>query len=199
MNDSLTQLRTLTEIIKDAVASKEEEDSKKLVYFIRRSLGQVGLSGQYEESEVLIQAYIRIRDKILSGVYIHNFLPYLSRVCYLIILEESRKRKSQIKLRQKLRCLDNIQAVSEQSSYSEAFSEELIDSLWDSFSALTESDKEILRLRIVSGLSWREIAIILVERGEEPSFHKGLEPKLRKQGERALVKLRNKLSSVDES
>lgn len=199
MNDYLTQLCTLTEIIKDAVASKEEDDSKKLVYFIRRSLGQVGLSGQYEESEVLIQAYIRVRDKILSGTRIHSFLPYLSRVCYLIILEESRKRQSQTKLRQKLRSIDNIQAAGESSSYSEAFSEDLINSLWVSFSALTESDKEILRLRIVSGLSWREIALIMVERGEEPHFHKGLEPKLRKQGERALTKLRHKLSSVDES
>ncbi|MGF1518978.1 MAG: hypothetical protein ACFCVB_14420 [Nodosilinea sp.] len=199
MNDDPNQLRTLTEIVRDAVSQKERDSSKKLMYFIKRSLSQVGLTGECEESEILIRAYIRVREKIMAGTQVEDYLAYVSRFCYLIILEESRRRNSRSRLSQKLMFLANAQDVDREPSYSEAFSDQLIKSLWESFASLSERDKKILKLRIVIGLPWQEIAVLMVEQGEESYFHKGIEAKLRKQGERALSKLRNKLSSVDES
>ena len=84
-------------------------------------------------------------------------------------------------------------------SFCEEVSDELISSLWASFSALSERDKEILILRIVRGLSWKEIGFLMVSQGKERQFQSNLEAKLRKQGERALAKLRKQLSSVNDS
>ncbi len=199
MNDGLNQLRTLTEIVKDTVSHKESEDSKKLIYFIRRCLGQAGLLHEYSESEILISAYFRIREKIESGVIIENYLAYIKRFCQLIVIEESRRRNSRNRLTQKLMSFDNDQEATKEPAHSETYSEEVIENLWQAFYSLSEREMEILRLRIVVGLPWREIAILMVEQRKEFSTTKGLEAKLRKQGERAIHKLRHKLSSVDES
>ena len=102
MDEDFKQLTTLTEVVKNAISLKESESSRKLMYFIRRSLGQVGLTGEYEESEILIKAYLRVRDKILSGSRIENYLSYLTRVSYFIILEENRQRQRQARLGKKL-------------------------------------------------------------------------------------------------
>ncbi|NJL47588.1 MAG: hypothetical protein HC929_09000 [Leptolyngbyaceae cyanobacterium SM2_5_2] len=199
MDEDFKQLRALTEVVKDAISLKESESSKKLMYFIKRSLNQVGLAGEYEESEVLIKAYLRVRDRILSGTQIDNHLGYLTRVTYFIILEENRKRQRQIRLGQKLSHLTFVQDVIPDGSFCEGVSEDLVGSLWASFRALSERDKEILILRIVRGLSWKEIGFLMVSQGKEKKIHTGLEAKLRKQGERALAKLRKQLSSVNDS
>jgi|GEM_PF-3318952 DNA-directed RNA polymerase specialized sigma24 family protein len=199
MEEDFKQLKTLTEVVKDAISLKESESSRKLMYFIKRSLGQLGLAGQYEESEVLIKAYLRVRDKILSGTRIENYLGYLTQVSYYIILEESRQRRRQIRLGQKLSYITFTQEIMPDGSFYEGVSEELIGSLWVSFSTLSERDKEILILRIVRGLSWKEIGFLMVSQGKERRFHASLEAKLRKQGERALTKLRKQLSSVNYS
>jgi DNA-directed RNA polymerase specialized sigma24 family protein len=198
MDEDFNQLRLLTEVVKDAISHKENGNSKKLIYFIRRSLGQVGLSHEYEESEILIQAYLRARDKILSGEYISNHSAYLSRVAYFIILEESKRRNRRGQLSQKLSYAESGADIILEKGYAEGVSDELVNSLWTSFDSLSERDQRILILRIVKGLSWREIGTLMVRVGQEKNGGKNLESKLRKQGERALAKLRKQLMSVND-
>ncbi|MEO0989286.1 MAG: hypothetical protein AAFY20_27710, partial [Cyanobacteria bacterium J06639_14] len=97
---------------------------------------------------------------------------------------------------QKLSCFQNVMFLPE-SSYEEGVSYEVINSLWESFEALSERDQQILYLRIVKGYSWNEIAYQLVEDGIEESYNKSLVSNLKKQGERALKKLRKGILSID--
>jgi DNA-directed RNA polymerase specialized sigma24 family protein len=198
MDEDFNQLKVLTEVVKDAILHKENGSSKKLMYFIKRSLGQVGLSHEWEESDILIQAYLRARDKILSGERISHHSAYLTRVAYYIILEESKRRNRRGKLNQKLSYVESSAEVTLEKGYTEGVSDELVSSLWASFESLSKRDRWLLILRIVKGLSWQEIGTLMVSTGQEKNGGKSLEAKLRKRGERALAKLRKQLMSVDD-
>ncbi len=198
MDEDFNQLKVLTEVVKDAISHKEHGSSKRLMYFIKRSLNQVGLTHECEESEILIQAYLRTRDKILAGARISNYSAYLTRVAYFVILDESKRRNRRGKLNKKLSYVDSEAGSNAEKAYTEGISHELVSSLWASFESLSAREREILILRIVKGLSWREIGILMVQNGQERVSGRSLESKLRKQGERALAKLRRQLLSVND-
>ena len=197
MDEDFDQLKALTEVVKDAIAHKENGSSKKLMYFIKRSLGQVGLTHEWEESEILIQAYFRAREKVLAGERISNYGAYLTRIAYFVILEESKRRNRRGKLNKKLSHDGTKTETTPAEGYVEGISDELMRSLWASFEALSPRDRRILMLRIVRGLSWRDISALMVKDGEEKNDGKSLDAKLRKQGERALAKLRRQIMAVD--
>lgn len=198
MDEDFNQLKVLTEVVKDAISHKENGSSKKLMYFIRRSLSQMGLTHECEESEILIQAYLRTRDKILSGTRISNYSAYLTRVAYFVILDESKRRNRRGKLNKKLSYVDSEGGSMTDKVYTEGMSDELVSSLWSSFESLTARERHILILRIVKGLPWREIGYLMVQNGQEKRTGRSVESKLRKQGERALAKLRKQLLSVND-
>ena len=191
-----TQLELLNEVIRQTLLPKEGGTSKNLMLFIRRSLSQMQLGNEWDENEILVEAYIRTRERINSGEIIDNLSGYLAKFAQLIIFEKNRQRKRTYGISQKLSSFQNVVSLPE-SSYEEGVSYEVIDSLWSSFGFLPEKDQQILNLRIVKGYSWNEIAYQLVELGIEESYDKALVSKLRKQGERALEKLRKGILSID--
>lgn len=198
MNEVYTQLELLTEFIRRTLSQKESGTSKKLMFFIRRSLSQMGLYNEWDESEILIEAYLRTREQIKSGAIIENLPSYLTRVSQLIIFEKRRQRKRSHGITQKLSGLTpDVVSFPEEASYHEEVSFGTISSLWNSFNSLPERDKQILVLRIVKGYSWKEIGYLLVEDGIEATYTNSLVTKLRKQGERALEKLRRRILSVN--
>ena len=197
MNEVHKQLELLTEFVKHTLSRKEAGTSKNLMFLIRRSLGQMRLLNEWDESEILIEAYLRTRRNIESGEIIENLPGYLVRVSQFIILEKNRKRKRNYGISQKLSGFTPDVASLPESSYEEGVNYEIVNSLWDSFNALPEKDRRILTLRIVKGYSWQEIGYQLIESGIEESYDSCLAAKLRKQGERALEKLRKRILSID--
>ncbi|MGF1524452.1 MAG: RNA polymerase sigma factor [Leptolyngbyaceae cyanobacterium] len=196
MNEAYQQLEILNDLIKQMLLRKGGRTSKNLMLLIRRSLTQMRLHYEWDESEILVDAYMRTRKQILAGEIIENLPGYLTRVCQLIVLEKNRQRKRHHNISQKLSSLSDA-ISSPKSTYEEGVSNEVISSLWSSFNALSKKERQVLTLRIVKGYSWREIAYQLVEWGVEKNYNDALVAKLRKQGERALEKLRRKILSLD--
>lgn len=199
MDQPHKQLELLNQVIRGALSLQEDASSKKLLFFIRRSLTQMGLYGEWQESEVLIEAYLRTRERVMAGEVIGNFPGYLAQVAQYILLEKRRQRQRNHNISQKLfRSSADIVSLDE-SSYIEKIGQETISSLWSSFHALSERDQQVLMLRIVEGYSWKEIGYFMVEEGLETNYTSALVAKLRKQGERALDRLRKRMLSVDNS
>ena len=196
MNEAHKQLERLNAVIKQALLGKEGETSKNLMLFIRRSLGQMRLRNEWNESEILVEAYLRTREKISSGEIIDNLPGYLSRVSQYIILEKIRQKSRNYRIHQKLSSFSDAVSLPE-SSYEEGVSCDVVNSLWNSFNCLSQREQEILTLRIIKGYSWDEVAYQLLELGIEGSYDSTVVAKLRKQGGRALEKLRKRILSID--
>lgn len=197
MNDVYAQLELLTQFIRRALLREESDTSKNLMFFIRRSLNQMGLYNEWDESEILVEAYLRTREQIKSGEIIDNLPNYLARVSQFIIFEKRRQRKRNRGITQKLSGFTPDVVSLPESSYHEGVSYETVNSLWSSFNALSHREQQILTLRIVNGYSWKEIGYLFVEDGIEVKYTTSLVTKLRKQGERALEKLRKRMLSVN--
>ncbi|MDB9528157.1 sigma-70 family RNA polymerase sigma factor [Oscillatoria sp. CS-180] len=197
MNEIYKQLELLNEVVKRSLSLEEVSTSKNLIFFIRRSLYQMGLYPEWHESEILVEAYMRIRQQIMAGKEIQNLPAYLARVSQFIVLEKRRQRKRNYGIRQKLTHPDEAATDLPDDSYTEGIDQEVVHSLWKSFDSLPERDRQILTLRIVKGYSWKEVACCFVESKIEPRFSDSLIPKLRTQGKRALEKLRKGMLSVN--
>lgn len=92
MNEIQEQLELLNEVVKRSLSFKEVGTSKNIIFFIRRSLNQMGLSPEWHESEILIDAYLRIRQQVIDGREIRYFPAYLKRVSQFIMLEKKKQR-----------------------------------------------------------------------------------------------------------
>ena len=199
MHKIYKQLELLHEVVSRSLSPQEVGTSKNLIFFIRRSLNQMSLYPEWHESEILIEAYLRVRQKVLAGHEVQKFPAYLTRVAQLIIFEKSKQRKRNYSISQKLSRADaeDDSAFSVDHSYTDGINPDTIDTLWSSFKALSEKDQEVLTLRIVHGYSWKEVAYTFVEWGLESHYSDSLIPKLRTQGKRALEKLRKGVLSVN--
>ncbi|MEM1308648.1 MAG: hypothetical protein AAF722_16735 [Cyanobacteria bacterium P01_C01_bin.70] len=196
MNEIRQQLELLNEVVKRSLSLEEVKTSSNLIFFIRRSLNQVGLYPDWQESEILVEAYLRVRRQINAGKTIHNLPAYLARTSQLIILEKYRLRQRHVRIAQKLSGRRSRELAIE-APYTESVNQTTINLMWSSFDSLSERDQQVITLRIIRGHSWKEIAYILVELGIEPKHTAALIMKLRKQGERALEKLRKGMLSVN--
>lgn len=147
--------------------------------FILRSLAQFNLSRRLNVTEILIEAYVRGVRQIEKGEYIEKPIPWIRSTSYNIIREYSREcnRNYQIeedKLESPVDCsLIDSQDINE-------------NRVLLAFEKLDEEEKEILRLKIVEKLKWKEIIQVLEKRG---IIFKN-ETALRKRKERALKHLR---------
>ena len=197
MHKIYKQLELLHEVVSRSLSPQEVGTSKNLIFFIRRSLNQMGLYPEWHESEILIEAYLRVRQKILAGQEVQKFPAYLTRVAQLIILEKSKQRRRNSNIRQKLARAGDDRDFLGDHPYTGNINPDTIDTLWSSFKTLPERDQKVLTLRIVHGYSWKEVAYTFVEWGLESHYSDSLIPKLRKRGKMALEKLKKGTLSVN--
>jgi DNA-directed RNA polymerase specialized sigma24 family protein len=160
-------------------------DAKHLTFFIKRTLRQFQLDTQYQEMEILIEAYLRAQKKVDSGEAIENLPGWLKTTSYNIVREKSKKRKREESLKTHL--INNSHGVEEidNSWESDHTDKEKIKALIKSFQSLSSEDKDILTLRIVKGFSWEEVTAHLNSQ-EETNISTAT---FRKRGERALNRI----------
>ena len=189
------QLELLTKVVNDTLSEEWEESTRKIFFFIKRSLLQFKLNGQLQESDILLEAYIRVRQKIESGESIQNMPAYLNRVAFNIIREKSKKQKKAEDLH--IRLINNGYGHPDTTSGTDDTDSYKINVLLKALEELKPEDFEIIQLRIVNGLSWKEISEYLTS-SENKEHSKNLSASaLRKRGERALKRLRKAYFSVE--
>ncbi|MEA5595738.1 sigma-70 family RNA polymerase sigma factor [Rivularia sp. UHCC 0363] len=149
--------------------------------FVLRSLTQFNLSQSFSVTEILIDAYLRGVKQIERGEYIENPLPWIRSTSYNIIREHSRERKKLYQLEE-----DKVEFAMDCSLVGIEEINENLEKVLLAFKKLDEEEKEILTLKIVEKLTWKEILELLEQRGIK--FKN--ETALRKRKERALKRLR---------
>jgi DNA-directed RNA polymerase specialized sigma24 family protein len=184
------QLNRLHEVIAQMLTSKGNDTSQKLLLFIKRTLRQFNLDHQLHESEIVIEAYVRTHKKIEAGEIIENIPSWLNGVSFNIIREHSRKAVKSKILPSKI--------YTESFSYSEIDSplvdSQEIESLLAAWKQLKPEEVELLILRHVRCLSWQEISDYLEQKEGETTKKRSV-VSLRKKGERALARLKQKYFS----
>ncbi len=194
-NNRESQLKLLAEIVNDTLSEEWYESTRKIFFFIKRSLRQFKLDGQLQESDVLLDTYLRVRKKIESGESIQNMPAYLNRVAFNIIREKSKKQKKSEDLH--IRLINDGYGHPDTTSRTDNSDSYQITILLKALEELTSEDLELIQLRIVEGLSWKQISDYINSFKDNENKKKVYASTLRKRGERALKSLREAYFSVE--
>lgn len=160
--------------------------SGRLLYaFVRRNLYRFHLNGDFCEAAILNEALIRAVTATRRGIVIQELSAWLRRAAYNIIREKSRDRKRLVSLDSEPERVEQVVCQAEEI-------EDDLSFIQAAFGLLEPRDQRILMLKIVQGLSWQEIHNILSIEGQPDCSI----PALRKQKERALIRLRKKFHSL---
>ena len=185
-----TRLCHLENFMDEVLSSQRASRPHKLFFLIERWLRQFHLDSQIDSSEILVEAYMRTRSKILKGVNIERFPAWFNRVSFKIIQEYSKRKKYRDLLKQRL--IRSGQHFTEDIAHQNDPEHPNIEALLKSLEELKEEELEILNLRIVQGLSWKDVRSYWCNtKGKDIS-----ESALRKKGERALSHLRDVFAST---
>ena len=184
------KLQQLQAVLFDGNTKSLYDQSCNFLGFIEARLWQCNLASRYQASDVLRDTYFIAKKKIINGEKVKNLEAWLRSIAFNVI-RDFRKKETRIE-NQILKLIENGHCCDEASSKS-TFENEYIDpakrkalaQVWDS---LSENDKDILNLRILQDLSWKEIGEI----------HNIYTSTARKRGQRALDRLRENFFSIYE-
>ena len=96
------ELERLDRFMDEALTSQVNPDTCKLLFLISRWLRQFNLNSQIDSSEILVEGYMRTRNKVQKGLVIQNFSAWFKSVSYKIIQEHSKKESNKHLLEQRL-------------------------------------------------------------------------------------------------
>jgi DNA-directed RNA polymerase specialized sigma24 family protein len=156
--------------------------SGRLLYvFVRRSLRSFNLDKNYAEAFLLNEAYLRGVSLINKGEVIQNIPAWYRKTIYNIVRELKREQQKTDPFE------DHMMEVEQPQPLLEELDDDL-KTLHLALESLDDEDKQLLHLKIIENLPWREIKLImrLQGAGDYP------EATWRKRKERALIKLRKK-------
>lgn len=153
------QLKTLNRFMLIAMTHRKDEKAKRLIFFIRRTLRQFHLTSKIEDYEILIEVYLVTRRTILKNVVIENLFGWLCRVAFFIIRDHSKKEQRIKDLANRLIHYGQYSTHTSDADIN-AQSADRMSALLEAFASLEEDEIELLKLRHVQGLSWREIQLV---------------------------------------
>lgn len=151
-----------------------------LLAFLKRLLKQFRLNGCYTEMYIFNEAYVRAYKLIKQkGEAIKNPLTWLKKTGCNIIYELSRKQQTSVPFEEANQVHLDFNPISD----------EVLEANWEkvkaAFQQLSIEEQRLINLKIVQGLSWREICNIYHQEGQPYK-----EEALRKKKERIIKKLR---------
>lgn len=189
------QLNRLHEVVVELLSSKGDSTSQRLLFFIKRTLRQFNIDHQFHEKEIVIEAYERTRKRVETGEVIENLPGWLKAVSYNIIREYNRKVNQSRTLPVQL---SHNTSYSLPETSSEFIDSQRIEALLAALSQIKSEDEDLLILRLVKGFSWQQISEYLEEKDKETGKRHPAQ-NLRKRGERALARLKQKYFSIDQA
>ena len=185
-----TRLRHLDNFMDEVLSSQRASRPHRLFFLVERWLRQFHLDSKVDSSEILVEAYMRTRSRVIKGVNIERFPAWFNRVSFKIIQEYSKRKKYRDLLNQRL--IRSGQHFTEDITDQNDPEHPNIEALLKSLEELKEEELEILNLRIIQGLSWKDVRDYWCKiKGKDIS-----ESTLRKKGERALSHLRDVFTST---
>lgn len=162
--------------------------SGRLLYaFARGRVQQFHLTGHCQEAYLVNEAYKRTINAHEKGETIRNLPAWLKMVIYRICQEEARNRQ---------RCvpIDNVPEIEDSTISIEQLQHDLV-AYGLGFQVVMQEveplDREILILKVIENMSWRQIR----ERLQQKGFGDHSEANLRKRKERLLIRLRKRYHS----
>ena len=180
LDEVFVELQNYNDEIK-LILSPNSSTYTSLFIFITRLLSQYRISGLFSPPYIINEAYLRGEDLIRrKGQKIRNCSPWLRRTCFNVISELSRKEAKYLPL-----LLEPAGQYGKSDDHDFDLDQEMM-CIKLAFQILDPADQELLNLKIVDGLSWKEIRKELGLRGINIT-----ETALRKRKERALKKLRD--------
>lgn len=191
------QLKLLSEIVTKSLSEDSDENIHVIFFFIKRILRQFRLDRQFQESDILIETYLRIRKKIESeeSIYIRNMQAYFKSVAFNIVREKSRERKKADYSLEHL--IDHGYGFQDKNSEIDDSGIDQISKLSKALKKLSDEDFELIQLRIIKGLSWNQINDYINHSKDNINNKKLSVSTLRKRGERALKRLREAYFSIE--
>jgi DNA-directed RNA polymerase specialized sigma24 family protein len=160
-----------------------------MLAFIKRSLAQFNLSNSYTPTWVINEAYMRGIKLLATGEQIEKPLAWIRATAYNIIREQSRELRRFSQFDESM-----IEShVNCSLTVFEEIEEELFERISLAFEKLEPNEKEILILKMIKDLSWKEIKLRLFLQGKAVEN----EATLRKRKERALKRLRSIYHSLE--
>ena len=155
---------------------------KSLAAYVERLLIQFNLRGSVGIGEIINIAYSRGIDAIVAGKEIHNPIAWLKRACLHIIHERSRSSRKEKGLDEQ----ESIQISFANLKLVEEMMYVDLKKIQLAFKELNLSDRRLLQIYSVEGLSWQEDSDELALVENEPDR----EEILRQRGYRSLLRLR---------
>lgn len=160
--------------------------SGRLLYaFVRRNLRVFHLNDYFSEAAILNEALIRAVLVTRKGTVIRELPPWLRSTSYNIIREKNRFRQRFVSLEAQIDLVEEVGFQPEEI-------EEDLRYIQAAFEMLEPKDQRLLTLKVVEGRSWQEIHAIFKSEGRCNCSIAAL----RKQKERALVRLRKKFHAL---
>lgn len=173
----------LFEIAATELSHGESQDCIATWKFIHSRIIQFHLN--CDAHSVVNEAYLRGINTINDGKEIYSPLAWMRSTAFNIIRERSRKQnKVNYDSPFLENYLDNIHIEADSITMIDPEVKHLLDA---ALTSLKPKEQEVLKLRWIDGLSWREIAYKLSCEAEQIS-----EGTIRKRGGRALKRLRKK-------
>lgn len=186
----VARLRSLSNVMNALLNTQSDSRAHRTVLSIRKKLCQFHLESYHSEHEVLIEAYLRTHTKIEEGREIDNLLAWINKVSFNVIREYSRRSIKNSRLLKKN--TKEIATLSGEATQPTFLNESSIRQLVSIMNGMSDRDRRILVLRVGMGLSWREVKAQLSHQTHPDDLP---EATLRKQGERALRRLRQAFDS----
>lgn len=189
------ELLELKAFVVEILMKRDDSGMPKILEFVKRTIHQYKTSS-LDVSCVIVEAYMRIHEKITQGEVnnIVNLQGYFKSVCINIIRENYQEGIRLSKLTKK--ATSDYQATWRNNSYDDLINKEVVAKIIEVFSYLAEIDREIMILRVLEGLSWKEISDKLKERGDMYGISLS-DQSLRKRGNRIIKEMRDNEAVLD--
>ncbi|MBG1262223.1 sigma-70 family RNA polymerase sigma factor [Nostoc commune] len=171
-----------------SMLSLEDTDTMNILLYSKMMLNKFPIVRLTAE-ELCNKAYIRGYEIVKAGKKIEKHSAWFKKIISFLLLEEKRAEEKSRNLEQRYCNLISKNTETTQIINLNNNNDKFIQ-LCESLKALSSQEKQLLKLKIVQGMSYTEIADYLVTKGEENNNDKRLQDRLRQQVSRALIKLR---------
>lgn len=158
---------------------KDSPDSRRLCAVVSTMLYRFHLRQRHTVGDVLSEVFVRGLNYVGSGKKINSHGGWVRVTAYNVVREWSRASKKETMFLEEAYVVETAMADPDETDQQYRFA-------YQALGQLPDFERKLVDLKVMKGLSWREVRQALVESGE-PDV---IEATLRKRKERAVKHMR---------